>query len=41
MEQKKTYMLGFVESEKSFYWFPMYIDFHLWSKFSEVLNVPS
>ena len=41
MEEIKAYMWSFVESEKSFYCFPMYIHCHLRRKFSEILNVPS
>ena len=41
MEEIKANTWSFLESEKSFYCFPMYIDCHLRSKFSEILNVSS
>ena len=41
MEEIKVYMWSFPESKKSFYCFPMYVDCHLRSKFSEILNVLS
>ena len=41
MEEIKAYMSSFVEGEKSFYCFPMYVECHLQNKFSEILNVLS